>query len=150
MTPTATQIENVRVAYAVMAGVPSEKIELSAVRDTMGFGAFYVEDDALLHECKTTACIAGWLSSHPYFKAQGFTYGDSTSGLAKHGRMYFYKHMASDLTGDSQLFNAVNEDDVVGTQKQVALARLRRYLRQNNAITIERGQELADYERTLA
>jgi hypothetical protein len=138
--PTAKQIENTRMAYSIMAGIPAEKVNLNVIRRVNNavnpFAS--VTKSQLLHDCGTVGCIAGWLSAHPYFTAQGLRY--RAGGI----ELYAESHR---LFGVAFLFNSANSSLPGKTE---ALMRLRRHLLNFGAITPARDAELAREESRLA
>lgn len=60
-------IERIRTLYAVMAGIPAEKVNLGTWRSSM-------QTNELLESCGTTGCAVGWACAYPPFQAQGLDY----------------------------------------------------------------------------
>lgn len=139
---TPQQAENTRMAYSIMWGIPWERIDLDEWRERDNRGN-PVSSHRLLHLCNTTACIAGWLSAHPHFKAQGLSY-DSNSGIVRFKNVEIAgdEEVPADemLFGDRNIFDG--SDDTHPNQKLEALERLRLHLFENNAVTYDRYKEL--------
>lgn len=55
--------ELLKDAYAIIGGIPEDKIHLRAIVSKVGESA----------ECGTVCCAAGWLGLHPKFQALGLT-----------------------------------------------------------------------------
>ena len=132
-TITDQQAENTRVAYSIMAGIPSELINLNIVRENDA-------TDTKLLECGTVACIAGWLSAHPYFKEQGFR----RNAEAPHAYHMIDLDLDLPLFGSQKIFSVRKYPRL--TQKQESLERLRLHLLRTGHITSERNKELASKE----
>jgi hypothetical protein len=137
--PTRQQIENLRMAYAIMWGVPASQIDLGSIRYSQG----QATDEKMLTHCSSAGCVAGWLSAHPYFKAQGL--------LFRHpGWITLGKDLSSAseiLFGERYIFDD-GYDGIRG--KLQALARIRHALLWGaNAITSDRYYELARQEEEL-
>jgi len=131
---TEQQIENHRMGYAIMAGIPASRIELSICR--RGVGLIDAEADReFIHTCGTSGCVAGWLSAHSYFKQQGLTIGTWGNGLIE-----------MRLFGNTDMFGS-GEMGLEG--KLEALRRFRYSLVKAKAITAERNHELIAYENSL-
>ncbi len=137
---TNKQAENTRVAYAIMAGVPAEKIELNSIRNGDARARYdRVSDRELLHECGTSGCVAGWLAAHPYFKKQGL-------GVGIVNNLTFNRYGTDIEDPSNVLFGVGNIFDAgpSGVQgKKQALYRLRMHLFKAGRITAERNEELA-------
>lgn len=126
------QAENTRVAYALMAGIPSELIDLDLIRDMSA-------SDARMLQCNSCGCMAGWLSAHPYFKAQGLNavVGHKESGWQ------VPLHLDEELFGNENMFNGSNRTLLPAKgQKQEALERLRLHLLNTGRITQQRSDQL--------
>lgn len=145
------QIENLRMAYAIMSGIPAERVRLNVDRAVTfnalaasgtGYGVEYL-DEVFTHDCKSVGCVCGWLAAHPYFQAQGLVY---------HGRTASNKDgvelldMDATLFGDQTIFDS-GDMGIVG--KRDALARIRNALRQRRAISDECNAQFAKFEQSL-
>jgi len=153
MSKTTTQIENLQVAYSVMFGIPAKKIDLSSVRvkvDKEGNDDSYaISDKKMLFKCNTHGCVAGYLSAHPHFKAQGLKYKVSEEEIVfgtGEARTYELESMSKQLFGDMHIFDA-GDEDLRG--KKQALRRIRKALREAKAISSERNDELHAIEEQL-
>lgn len=148
ITITDQQAKNTRVAYAVMAGIPSKRINLDVVRK-----GDLDDKEFIAPSCNSGACLAGWLSAHPHFVAQGL-YWD-----AKVHEVHLQKgtHKMRGLLNQSKhLFGrACNYDSMFSMsrlrmgQKKEVLQRLREHLLNAGRITKERNSELIKYEKTV-
>lgn len=137
----AQQVENLRVAYSIMAGVPAKRINLWIVRK----GKDFAEDKGLpLPECGTAACVAGWLSAHPYFQAQGLRFSTTEREISL--GPYGLFGSANYLFGTHEVFSG-GSDGMTG--KLQALERIRRALREKSALSHKRDCELHRYEDML-
>lgn len=135
--------ENTRMAYSIMAGVPDERVHLDAYR-SMAKTTFVGDEAFVQPECRSVGCIAGWLSAHEYFKAQGLRFVDDgviITGRATSNPSYY-------LFGSDRIFYGL-DFHVKGNHKRLALERLRAHLFENKCITPQRNKQLAQYERTL-
>lgn len=153
MKLTPKQVENTRMAYAIMSGIPAKRINLNNWRLNKGRGWSIGCSDPISNErfasrrCGSVGCIGGWLSAHPYFVAQGLTYDPEARAL---GRPTISLRGVGDVSaaarklfGKELLFNCGN----YGLEgKRQALARLRLHLYAGGAITEERNAELAAQE----
>lgn len=136
-----SHIENLRMAYAIMAGFPAHKVALGSWRDTDGKAA--TNDHNLLTHCGTTGCIAGVISAHPYFKKQGLKWSVKTEELSFKGQYSPSWYISEELFGDVRVFEA-GLSGVPG--KKQALSRIRYVLFGKDAISPQRNAELATQE----
>lgn len=67
-------VERLRMLYAMLVGVPENKVLLSTWRSRLK-ESDAVGDDKLLNGCGTTACAVGWACAYPPFKEMGLSYG---------------------------------------------------------------------------
>jgi hypothetical protein len=140
MTPK--QVENLRVAYSVMWGVPADRIDLGSVRRDCDD-----DDEFLSPACRSVGCVAGFLSAHPHFKAQGLRWtGDGVMLTDSSGRSYHLEEAANELFGGWSVFNA-GPSGLEG--KRRALEHIRRALLEAGAITLQRNAELARQEQEI-
>jgi hypothetical protein len=139
-------VAKLRTLYAMMAGIPTNKVYLNHWKMN-GNHTKLVNSEALVHSCGTVGCILGFASAYPPFKAQGLT--ERVDGVPVYRGYYGYEagakffgigpYDAHALFGTTGHFN----------HKQVALQRIREFLLQHGAITLERSNELAAEEATL-
>ena len=129
---TDKQIENLRMAYAIMAGIPAERINLGVYRaNDNGFVGGASKDDArFVRTCGSAGCVAGWLSAHPYFKSQGLKWNATSIE---------YENASSVLFDDYAIFDS---GPVGLAGKREALARIRRALNRVGAVDDARSSEL--------
>lgn len=67
---SAVYIQRLRTLYAMMAGIPANRVNLRSWRCGMSPGA--TSDEGMLgHQCKSTGCAIGWACAYPEFNAQG-------------------------------------------------------------------------------
>ena len=132
----AKQIENLRVAYAIMAGIPAERIKLSIYRrNAQGYVRVSGWNDKdFINDCGSVGCMAGWLSAHPHFKCQGLKWNaerikDVNASMALFGVFDVFDSGPEGLLG-----------------KRVALSRIRRALHNVDAIDDRRYYELEKEE----
>lgn len=139
ITITDEQAENARMAYAIMAGIPAELIDLNDIREG------YASDEEML-DCNSCGCVAGWLSVHPFFQEKGLksyaingVYPTSLCGV----------DLSKDvpLFGSSYIFNS--HEGIRDSQKREALERIRLHLLMAGRITKQRSDELAVEEEKL-
>ena len=129
----AKQIENLRMAYAIMAGIPADRVKLDIYRCNQ-HQLVCADDKQFVDNCASVGCVAGWLSAHPYFKRQGLRWN------------------APDIEGVSASFVLLGDYNIfdVGPQgllgKRVALSRIRRALHNVDAIDDRRYYELEEEE----
>lgn len=170
----AIHIERLRALYAMIAGIPEERIELETWRSR----AFKPNDpdwskevtnkDLLSQDCGTLACAVGWACAHPEFQKQGLSwYGGSPTYLRRDGLRGFGWYAVESFFGISYglskfLFSVENIPySDVGTRaalyneyppvkrgdaKRTLLKRIRTHLLHIGAITAERSEELARLE----
>lgn len=140
---TSQQIENTRMAYAIMAGFPAHKISLSNIRRSRDGNT---SDEALIHGCGTGGCVAGVLSAHPYFKEQGFHWNDFRTCLKSQEGVSSLTSQEQELFGSWHIFDG-GYDGIQG--KREALERIREHLVEHKIITKARSRELAREERAM-
>lgn len=129
------RVDLLKEAYAVIDGVPDERLDLSRWK------------------CGTLACAGGWLCQYPPFLRMGLALKidpDYTQPMpAFMGKVYFDALEeffgiepvdASGLFGVRRWWLPTESGD---TDRQVFLRRLREFLRDKGAITAERCDELA-------
>lgn len=131
------QVENVRMAYAIMAGMPAKRIDLDRIRSGRP-----ADDWFLTRECGSVACIAGVISAHPHFKEQGLAY-DPWSGNVTLCGYHGLGNAASRLMGDAVAFDGSMFDM---PPKLEALERLREILFDNGHLSAARNTQLARKE----
>ena len=130
---TDKQIENLRMAYAIMAGIPAERIKLDIYRCEPR-GRRCENDKAFVSTCGSAGCVAGWLSAHPHFKSQGLKwFAPEIQG----------EPASSALFDDPTIFDSGPEGL---TGKREALARIRRALYRAGAVDDARDIELRTKE----
>jgi hypothetical protein len=143
---TETQIKNLRVAYSVMAGIPARFISLPDIRRGSDCNHSALTDQEFVHDCNSVGCIAGWLSAHPHFQAQGMGYDRTLGSITMGGLPRFVREVAFRLMGNSYLF----DDGPTGLPgKRTALRRIREALRAADAITTARFHQLSQQEAAL-
>ena len=172
----AVHIERLRALYAMIAGIPEERIELETWRARIvkpydpNWSKEVTNKDLLSQDCGTLACAVGWACAHPEFQKQGLGwYGGSPiyrrrGGLRRLGweavesffgiRYGLAKFLFSvenipysDVGTMAALFN---EYPLVkrADAKRTLLKRIRTHLLHIGAITQERNRELALLEST--
>ena len=73
----AVHIERLRALYAMVAGIPEERIELETWRSRIvkpydpNWSKEVTNKDLLSQDCGTLACAVGWACAHPEFQKQG-------------------------------------------------------------------------------
>lgn len=133
-------IERLREAYAIIDGVPEDRMNLNDVASNFEGG-----DPTDIHHCGTVGCAIGLLAMHPYFQALGLylerdesaiEYGYSmtkagTKGYVRVGMEIF------DLDYDEahDLFRPSRdwERAAYGSDKAIWLARVRKFLAEQEA-----------------
>jgi hypothetical protein len=159
----AIGLERLRTLYAVMHGLPDERVNLMEWRRLNYRSSPGIKDTTLLYgSCGTVACAVGWACAYPAFKKQGLAY-DGLGPTYKQGLDKYYDWVAvkkffevSDEEA-SYLFTPVtlshpgklepkssirkNE-----THRQKVLRRIRVHLVYWGVITEERSDELAALE----
>lgn len=141
---TKKQVENLCMAYSIMAGIPAERIDLDVLRRYRREQSI-INDEDLLQGCGNVACVGGWLSAHPYFQAQGLRY--ETSGMVTLNRRAVLWDVSCELFGTGIIFSAAYQHPAA--QKHEALERIRYALLRVGAITPERDDELAQEEKEM-
>lgn len=148
--PEPKYIERIRELYAMLSGVPEDRVSLLNWRE--GPDDSVVSDARLLKDCGTVACIGGWACAYPKFKAVGLrTYlGDpvfdgfySMSGIARFLGIDCDSARAIFIGSYSGLDAGIQYD---ASDKQRALRRIRLALLGWGAITRQRSAELAAAE----
>lgn len=149
MTSNATPKgnERLRTLYAVMGGVPDEKVDMNNWR--RGSGAW--DDRNLLEtECGTSACAVGWACAYPEFQAQGLRFNGAP--LLRKGKKWLEgwgaveKFFGVDEVTSGYLF-ATSE---VGKAARLGvMKRIRTVLLDRGVISQERNVELFRMEQTL-
>lgn len=133
-------IKLLREAYAIIDGIPSERINLDRVASNDRNGGMISHKLGTVPEnCSTIACAAGWLGMHPEFRALGLV-------TTKHGYITWQGQMAfegvlahvfdCDVETAIELFEerTCYEDNGAMSDKQVWQHRVRKYLKQHNAL----------------
>lgn len=149
------KVKRLKRLYAVIAGIPAQRIKLSSWRSD------HATDKELLHDCGTLACALGWACAYPPFQKKGLAwngatpvYRDREVGLvaAFEAAALFFGLSYSDA---SELFGgrcSVYDDGLTSPEwsdKYLFLRRLRTFLYEGEVISERRNQELAKYEETL-
>lgn len=164
----AVHIERLRALYAMIAGIPEERIELETWRSR----AFKPNDpdwsnevtnkDLLSQDCGTSACAVGWACAHPEFQKQGLRWGETPVYQRRFGwdavESFFGIHydLAMFLFSIKNIpYSDVKSRAVIheayplvkpGDAKRTLLKRIRTHLLHIGAITPERDRELASLE----
>lgn len=171
--PTRAEgIERIRTLYAVLAGIPNDKVELGDFIDPgWTFGAGAPSAEQMQRSCGSTACALGWAALWPPFQKLGL-YATRTADV-RFGEAA-YLNAAEDFFAISFVESRVlfNDRWANGSElralrkvlykglprrssdafnqisdKRIALHRLRRWLELTDAITPERSAELAEIEK---
>ena len=169
----AVHIERLRALYAMIAGIPEERIELETWRarpikpHDPDWSKEVTNKDLLSQDCGTLACAVGWACAHPEFQKQGLGWDGSPVYRPKGGRRRFGWDAAESFFGihyglakflfsvESIPYGDVksmagirNEYPLVkrGDAKRTLLKRIRTHLLHIGAITPERDRELARLE----
>lgn len=132
---TRIGVERLRTLYAMLAGIPEDRIDLRR------------------WHCGTTACAVGWACSYPPFVKQGLhwdwaepAYGEHISWAAVQRFFQVEPDIVTRLfsrsTRHSSIFLNISD-------KQFVLARVREYLYENGLISWSRSKQLHDEERSL-
>lgn len=127
--------ELLKDGYAIVGGIPDDKIDL----------AFVLDERGPTLDCGTICCAAGWLALHPRFQKLGV-------GLNKLGEMTINGHWSTYAHVMSSIFNIPyrTAEELFGrrtvsesrnanrtlTDKQVWLARVRKYLKQHDQLGV--------------
>lgn len=145
MTISPKQAENTRVAYAIMYGIPHERIDLDLVRD-------YNHGEAgdtkfLAPNCNTSGCVAGFLSAHPFFKEQGLKWKKKENAILFKDKEGIVTDDLSDISeelfGSYHLFGT-GQSGIDG--KMEALERIREHLHGHGVINDKRNDQLCKME----
>jgi hypothetical protein len=150
-------VERLRTLYSMMAGIPSEAIDMDDWRRTetgpwRRAGDSCLTDDKLLKGCGTAACALGYAAAYPEFKAQGLHYdlGGYRPAPVFNGRGGFDAGVAFfglNREESWELFKKVQSTSGK-SHKQVFLQRLRALLLAKKIITPARNFELVVEEDT--
>lgn len=137
--------ERLRTLYAIMGGVPDEKVDM----DNWRAGAW--EDSALIDtDCRTSACAVGWACAYPEFKAQGLSFDGAPLLITGRRRVGGWGAVEAffglDDEESSRLFSAFDSGKSarIGVMRRIRLLLLKR-----GVITKERSAELALEEARL-
>lgn len=144
MTITNKQIENSKMAYAIMFGIPHERIDLYEVRNTDE--GKMSDEKFLAPNCNTTGCVAGFLSAHPFFKEQGLKWKKKDAMIqfkTKDVQTDDLNEMSDILFGDYNTFDG-GPRGIEG--KIVALSRIRKHLHESGVISDKRNDQLSVME----
>lgn len=171
----AVHIERLRTLYAMIAGIPKERIELETWRSRLvkpydpDWSKEVTNKDLLSQDCGTLACAVGWACAHPEFQKQGLRWDVSpvyrcVDGECRFGwdavESFFGIHYSlakflfsvenipySDVGTRAALYNEYPPVKR-GDAKRTLLKRIRTHLLHIGAITPERNRELARLEST--
>ena len=171
----AVHIERLRALYAMIAGIPEERIELETWRSRLvkpydpDWSKEVTNKNLLAQDCGTLACAVGWACAHPEFQKQGLRWDGSPTyrcggGVRRFGwdavESFFGIHYGlakflfsvesipySDIGTRAALYD---EYPLVkrADAKRTLLKRIRTHLLHIGAITPERDRELALLEST--
>lgn len=142
-------IERLRELYAMMFGVPDERVDLKNWTST---GSFSVRS------CGTAACAVGWATEYPPFIEQGLRMGDGqpefgrrTNWGAVHTFFGIGDEVGSYLFCVGSQWNpfALKCEGRGKSDKKQVLQRIRTVLLAWHVITKERSDELATQEEAL-
>lgn len=166
----AVHIERLRALYAMIAGIPKERIELETWRSRIvkpydpNWSKEVTNKDLLSQDYGTLACAVGWACAHPEFQKQGLRWGETPVYQRRFGwdavERFFGIHYGlamflfsvenipyGDVKSRAVIHKAyplVKRDDA----KRTLLKRIRTHLLHIGAITPERDRELALLEST--
>lgn len=157
-------VERLRTLYALMAGIPANRVNLRSWRCGMSSGStsdYGMRD----HSCKSTGCAIGWACAYPEFNEQGLVWEDGSPVLRvrKTGNVFHDWRAAEEFFGLSvdqaeYLFdddkrpydlNSPNKDSQfpnLKCHKRLILARIRYHLLHIGAITYGRYLQLGVQE----
>lgn len=171
----AVHIERLRALYAMIAGIPKERIELETWRSRVvkpndpDWSKEVTNKDLLAQDCGTLACAVGWACAHPEFQKQGLRWDGGPVYRRRGGLRRFHWDAVESFFGihcglarflfsvenipygDAKSSVAIyNEYPLVKSDdaKRTLLKRIRTHLLHIGAITPERDQELALLEST--
>lgn len=171
----AVHIERLRALYAMIAGIPEERIELETWRSRVvkpndpDWSKEVTNKDLLSQDCGTLACAVGWACAHPEFQKQGLKWDGTPiyrrrDGLRRFGweavESFFGIHYGlarflfsvesipyGDVETRAALYDVYPPIER-GDAKRTLLMRIRTHLLHIGAITPERDRELAGLEST--
>jgi len=139
---TTDGAERLRTLYAVMAGVPSTKVDMNNWRKT------FSEDATLLHDCGTAACAVGWACAYPEFQSQGLKWTGSAPLLKADGVARYNWEAVTEFFGvdqDTAIHLFQTRDSGLEAKKGV-LKRIRTLLWKSGVIADVRFLELKVFE----
>lgn len=156
-------IERLHELYAMVAGIPAERINLSAWRRNPVRGALRVSDGEMLNDCGTLGCAVGWACAYPPFKRQGLGWANSNPtfkdamgnvwenwnaveeffGVQHDMARYLFSDTCCDYPGSAPERYAFRR---IHNEKLLLLARIRTRLLLVGGITQARYEELARQE----
>ena len=135
-------VERFRSLYAMMVGVPAEKVDMFGWRRAS-------TDEALIHSCGTAACAVGWACAYPEFQAQGLRFMGASFQPVYGGHQHWGAVQAFfGVSGSTALWLFDTWELGLGAKKGV-LGRIRTLLHENRVISDERNAELAAMEQGL-
>lgn len=169
----AVHIERLRALYAMIAGIPKERIELERWRSRVvkpndpDWSKEVTNKDLLAQDCGTLACAVGWACAHPEFQKRGLRWDGSPVYRHKGGLRRFGWDAVESFFGiryglamflfsvENIPYGDVKSGAVIhkayplvkrDDAKRTLLKRIRMHLLHIGAITPERDRELARLE----
>lgn len=168
--PGPEGIERLRELYALMQGIPDNRVNLFSWR-TYGTS----DHEMLSHSCGALACAVGWACIYPPFMEQGLSWKGAPNLLGKgagwravSGFFQIHEYVAEVLFQAREASLDFHREGMYGenviqvrwavrgdprieahkhtSDKAIVLRRIRRYLMYLGAITSERNAELAKQE----
>lgn len=140
--------ERLRTLYAVMGGVPDEKVDMTNWRGGLGT---WLDHGLLDTDCGTNACAVGWACAYPEFKAQGLRYDGTPEFKKSDGTTFYYWTAVENFFGlsEAEAHRLFNNFDTGSNAKRGVMHRIRELLLERGVITAERSAELELEEKRL-
>ena len=152
-TTFAPGVERLRTLYAVLFGVPAEKVDLSSWREgTYPYPGESTMDKSLTDPgCGTTGCAVGWACAYPPFQDQGLCWYGNLPRYRDEENSFMHWQAVEQFFGLSpkQAYRMFSGSALGVNAKKLVLRRIRKYLLNKRAITPKRSAELAFQEQAL-
>lgn len=143
-----TPIERLRVVYAMLPGIPDEKLDLDRWRYDDAFEYEVVSDQALINACDTTGCAVGFACAYPPLVAEGLWWKSNLTPAFGLDTGWPAVEKFFDLTKGESLYLFGGQGHGAEGRRRV-MTRIARYLRKKGVITPARYAVLRDRDDLL-